>query len=203
MKPKKIYLIRHGQTDYNVRGIVQGRGVDSDLNEMGKFQAKKFFNAFKEVPFDRIYISALKRTRQSINGFIEMGLPLEVRDGLDEIDWGIKEKEKITSEENAYYHSLISAWSRGETSRRIEGGESPDDVQKRLTPVIEELKRDEGENILVCSHGRTMRILLSTLLNYPLKDMDKFLHQNLSLYLIRFTGSMFSIDLFNDHQHLR
>ena len=170
---------------------------------MGNFQARKFFEAYRDIPFDKIYVSNLKRTQQSVQGFIDLGIPYEKRPGLDEIDWGVKEKEKITSEENAYYHSLISAWNRGETNKKIQGGECPEDVQTRLWPVIEEWKSDPADTLLVCSHGRTMRILLSTLLNFSLNEMDRFLHNNLSLYLLRFSGEVFSIDLFNDLHHLR
>ena len=44
---KNIYIIRHGQTDFNVRQIVQGRGINSDLNDEGILQAKLFFEAHK------------------------------------------------------------------------------------------------------------------------------------------------------------
>lgn len=203
MNPKKIYIVRHGQTDYNLKGIVQGRGVDSDINEKGEYQARKFFESYQDIPFERVFVSALKRTRQSVSRFIDLGIPVEKRPGLDEIDWGYRELEKITSEENAYYHSLVSAWQRGETDKRIKGGESPEDVQQRLLPVIEEWRNMDFENVLVCTHGRTMRILLSTLLNYPLSEMDQFEHSNLTLYKVVLTGSIFRIDLFNDLYHLR
>ena len=52
---KEIYIIRHGQTDYNLKGIVQGRGVDSVLNETGEEQAKKFHEKYKEHDFDVVF----------------------------------------------------------------------------------------------------------------------------------------------------
>ena len=48
-KSKKIYLIRHGQTDFNLQGIVQGSGVDADLNDTGKAQADFFYEKYKTV----------------------------------------------------------------------------------------------------------------------------------------------------------
>ena len=59
---KTIYIIRHGETDYNRQGIIQGSGVDSDLNETGRIQAEKFFKAYHHIPFDKVYTSELKRT---------------------------------------------------------------------------------------------------------------------------------------------
>ena len=53
---KKIYITRHGQTDFNKKGIVQGSGVDSDLNETGRLQAEAFFKKFKDHPFDKLYV---------------------------------------------------------------------------------------------------------------------------------------------------
>ena len=60
LQHKTIYLIRHGETDYNRRGVVQGSGIDSDLNEMGRAQAMAFFQAYQHVPFAKLYISGLK-----------------------------------------------------------------------------------------------------------------------------------------------
>ncbi len=48
---KTLYIVRHGQTDLNKRGIIQGRGMDTDLNDEGRKQAAQFFNTYKSVPF--------------------------------------------------------------------------------------------------------------------------------------------------------
>ena len=88
---KTLYIVRHGQTDLNKRGIIQGRGMDTDLNDESRKQALAFFNAYKNVPFDKIYISKLKRTQQSIQRFIDLGIPYEKLAGLDELGWGIHE----------------------------------------------------------------------------------------------------------------
>ncbi|MFW5879460.1 MAG: histidine phosphatase family protein, partial [bacterium] len=61
---KTIYLIRHGQTDYNKKGIVQGSGIDASLNDLGRQQAEAFYDAYRNMPFDKIYISDLKRTKE-------------------------------------------------------------------------------------------------------------------------------------------
>jgi broad specificity phosphatase PhoE len=65
--------------------------MDTDLNNEGRKQAKQFYNAYKDVPFDKIYISELKRTQQSIQQFIDKGFPYEKLSGLDELAWGIHE----------------------------------------------------------------------------------------------------------------
>jgi broad specificity phosphatase PhoE len=76
---KTLYIVRHGQTDLNKQGIVQGRGRDTDLNDEGRKQADLFYNAYKSVPFDKVYISELKRTEQSIQQFIDLGIPVSTK----------------------------------------------------------------------------------------------------------------------------
>jgi probable phosphoglycerate mutase len=203
LRIKKIYIIRHGQTDFNLQGIVQGSGVDSSLNETGRAQARAFFDKYKDVGFDKIYTSALKRTRESVQDFIAGGIPHEPLSGLNEISWGSKEGQRITPEEDAYYHWMLKEWQRGNTSERITGGESPNDVVLRQRPALDYIMSKEDEKtILICMHGRAMRILLCELLNYPLKSMDMFEHHNLCLYQLDFTGSMFAIKKHNDKTHL-
>jgi probable phosphoglycerate mutase len=201
---KKIYIIRHGQTDYNLRGIVQGSGVNSSINEKGRLQAKAFFEAYKDIPFDKIYTSALKRTTESVQPFIDLGLPFVQMEGLNEISWGKKEGQPITLEEDAYYNWMLAQWQMGNTHERIEGGESPEDVTKRQDGAINYImSKKEESNVLICMHGRAMRILLCRLLNYPLRSMDMFEHQNLCLYQVDYTGSMFSVNKYNDTNHLK
>jgi len=72
---KEIYLIRHGETAYNRLGVVQGSGIDAELNDLGKAQAQAFYEAYQHLPFQKIYISELQRTFQSVQAFIEAGIP--------------------------------------------------------------------------------------------------------------------------------
>lgn len=204
MTSKKIYVVRHGQTDFNLQNIVQGSGVDSDLNARGQEQARLFYEAYRAVPFDKVYTSALRRTRQTVQSFIDDGLPVEALPGLNEISWGTKEGFRITPDEDAYYHHMLRRWQEGDTSLRIEEGESPDDVVIRMQPAIDLImSRPEERTVLVCMHGRAIRILLCTLLRYPLRCMDTFDHQNLCLYLLHHNGAFFTVDKYNDTTHLR
>jgi probable phosphoglycerate mutase len=203
LKNKQIYLIRHGQTDYNKQGIVQGGGIDSNLNALGRAQAEAFYQYYRYIPFDKVYTSGLKRTWQSVQQFIDAGIPWEVQAGLNEINWGYREGKAITPEEDAYYHDVIRRWQTGEDNLRIEGGESPMDVRQRQLVALDViLSRPEEETILICMHGRAMRVILTTLLHYPLSAMDMFEHHNLCLYKLHYTGSLVSVELFDDTKHL-
>lgn len=202
---KTIYLIRHGETDYNRRGVVQGSGVDSDLNDMGRAQAMAFFQAYQHVPFNKIYISGLKRTYQTAELFIELGIPYEKLTGLNEISWGVMEGKVPGNLDNEYYRNLIEAWSSGNTALQTDGGESPDQVVDRQREAINTiLSHPDEETVLVAMHGRAMRILLCWLTNRPLAEMDQFEHSNLCLYKLRYDydTETFTIELANDTSHL-
>ncbi|MGI4872227.1 MAG: histidine phosphatase family protein [Janthinobacterium lividum] len=203
MSVQHLYLVRHGQTDFNVQGIVQGSGIDSDLNDTGRRQAAQFWAAYQQVPFDRIYTSGLKRTQQSVQRFIDLGIAHEHHLGLNEISWGTREGTRITPDEDAEYAAVLAAWAIGDDHAHLSGGESPAQVAARQRPFIELLRsRPHDERVLVCMHGRALRVLLCQLLGYPLRCMDGFEHHNLGLYRLHYTGSRYTIRNFLDVSHL-
>ena len=203
MISKKIYLMRHGQTDYNLQGIVQGCGVDTSLNETGRNQAHAFFSKYKNNSFDRIYTSTLKRTVETVQPFIDNGFQYEPLDGLKEIHWGNKEGIQVDEKESSFYNQVLRSWREGRLTEKMKDGESPEDVALRLRNAFHYIleQKDEKE-ILICMHGRAMRILLCILLNYPISSMDYFPHSNTSLYQLVNTGKLTRIEKFNDLSHL-
>ncbi len=157
---KTIYIIRHGQTDFNVKQVVQGRGVNSDLNETGRRQAQAFFDKYHPVDFDVVYTSKLKRTHQTVAHFISKNIPHEIRENIDEIDWGIFEGVEHDKSLQKEYYDIIESWAKGNLTIKIEGGESAQDLADRLIPFVEEIKQSEHQSVLVCTHGRTLRVLM-------------------------------------------
>ena len=199
---KNIYIIRHGQTDFNVRQVVQGRGVNSDLNDEGIRQAKLFFKAHQEIKFDVVYTSSLKRTWQTVDSFISKKIPHLVRPEIDEIDWGIFEGVEHHPDLQKTYYDISNEWKNGNLEIKIEGGESAQDLADRLLPFIEELKQTNEQTILVCTHGRTLRVLICLLLKKDISKMDEFDHQNTCLYHLEFDGENFALIKENDVAHL-
>ena len=101
----EIYLIRHGQTDFNKVGIVQGQGVNSKLNALGRRQANQFFQAYQHIPFNLIFTSELQRTLQSVEPFLKTGLPHKIHAGLNEINWGkFEERNQVKAKEMHLKH---------------------------------------------------------------------------------------------------
>jgi len=203
MIQKTLYIVRHGQTDLNKQGIVQGRGMNTELNAEGRIQAGLFFDKYKDTPFDKIYISKLKRTQQSVQQFIDLGIPYEKLEGLDELAWGIYEGKESTPETKAVFLKILRKWTSGELDEKFENGESPNEVQARQKEALKIImSRPEDKTVLVRMHGRAMRLLLCLLNNLPLTKMDEFPHQNLVLYKIAFDGEKFEIVDFNNSIHL-
>lgn len=198
---KEIYIIRHGETDFNQLGIVQGKGVNSHINQVGRAQAMLFFEKYKSTGFEKVYTSTLKRTHQTVAPFIEMGIPHEAHAGLDEISWGVHEGKQDQDSFKEFYR-VLHEWKQGNVTLSIQDGESPIVVQNRQLEFIEDLRDAPEQKVLICSHGRAIRILLCTMLDQPLHKMDTFPHQNVSLYKLLFDGKGFTIELFNDTTHL-
>jgi broad specificity phosphatase PhoE len=204
MIQKTLYIIRHGQTDFNKQGIIQGRGINTDLNEMGRKQGAAFFNAYKEVPFDKIYISELKRTQQTIQQFIDLGIPYQKLSGLDELAWGIHEGQPSTPENRLIFKHIMTDWLEGRLDSKFEGGESPNEVQARQKEALAEIMSHPDEKtVLICMHGRAMRLFLCLLTGLPLTKMDEFPHQNVILYKVTYDGSNFEITESNNSDHLQ
>ncbi|HAS59103.1 MULTISPECIES: histidine phosphatase family protein [unclassified Algoriphagus] len=204
MNRKKIYLVRHGQTDFNLRGVVQGSGIDAPINDTGRAQAKAFFEAYQNIAFDQVYHTALIRTRQSIESFISKGIPTTALPELNEISWGDYEGTPMTPEEGEYYKHMLHQWQMGNLDYAIAGGESPNVVAERMRKGIQKILEGPGETILVCMHGRAMRIFLSLIFNYDLRYMDQFEHSNLCLYLLeQLSDGTFVLRKGNDREHLK
>ena len=200
--PQKLYILRHGQTNYNLQKIVQGRGINSDLNETGLTQAKAFFEHYKHLPFCAIYASNLKRTYQTIAHFETIGHEIKRFAELDEISWGDHEGRPLTPADKANYMQVKNDWDKGLFHISTQNGESPLDVQKRLQDFLDYLHQQKHESTLICTHGRTSRILLCMLLNQSLHEMDTHKHSNTSLAKLEWKNDKYELAFSGNVEHL-
>lgn len=199
---KQWYIIRHGETEPNRLQIIQGSGIDAPLNETGLRQARDFFAAYRHIPFDSVYTSSLIRTRQSVQAFLDTGIPHVAMKELNEISWGEKDGTRIDADEQQVYFTMVRDWKAGLLDRAFVNGESPNMVVKRLQIALLELLQRPDRLSLMCIHGRTLRILLCLLTETPLQEMEKFLHSNLSLYVLSLLNGKWEIEIRNDTTHL-
>ncbi len=200
---KTIYIIRHGETDYNKKGIIQGSGIDSNLNDTGRKQADQFYKAYHHIPFDKIYTSELKRTQQSVEQFTKNSIPMQVLSELNEINWGKFEGLKGSPDSFKEYKAMTEDWKSGLLDRAVEGGETPNALQRRQKVGLDKIiNQKEETTILIAMHGRAMRSFLCLLTQTPLQRMDKFKHNNLCLYVVEYDGNTFKIAEQNCSKHL-
>ena len=201
-----LYIIRHGETEMNRQGIVQGCGVDSELNHIGQKQARLFYQYYKNIHFDFIITSNLKRTHQTVEPFILRGTHRDwiKKPELNEISWGIHEGKAGDNATKENYHQLMKDWDSGVYETRIEGGESAAELYNRVSQVVDFIKDThfEKKNILICTHGRTLLCLLTILHGHPLSMMNKFRHQNTCLYKVHYVDGEFIFETENDVRHL-
>lgn len=194
-----IYLIRHGETDLNKAGIVQGKHTDTSLNSIGYLQADCFYETYRHISFDRIYTSTLKRTQQTVEKFIQAGIPWLPHAGLDELSWGVYDGKKHVDE----VQDLIESWKQGDLSRKFEQGENPLELKERQLLALTDIVQNRADkNILICMHGRAMRVFLCLLLDRPLSEMESFHHTNTGLYILRSNGKDYQILDANNTAHL-
>jgi probable phosphoglycerate mutase len=203
---KIIYLIRHGQTEFNKQSMVQGRGIDSNLNDTGIWQAETFFAKYNQIPFDRVITSSLKRTHQTVRKFIDSGIPWIPSNGFDEFDWGSYEGKSFETGSNSFYKHMIESWQKGDLHVKSPQGESPLDVKKRLETAFNELTTQfSDENIwLICMHGRAMRLFLTMLTGQSPSEMETFEHSNTCLYVLERGKNTenYEIKISNNTDHL-
>jgi broad specificity phosphatase PhoE len=184
-----FYFIRHGETELNRQGIVQGSGVDSDLNDLGRAQAHLFYQKYQHVPFDLVIISTLKRTAQTAHFFLEDGTPSIKTALINEIHWGEHEGKPPSVARRADFSNTVNSWRAGDYTARTSNGESAGELAARLTEfklLVENLDAATHKNVLVVSHGRTLRVMMCVLCNEPLSNMEHYEHSNTGLFLLQF-----------------
>src|SRR5690606_11711360 len=123
-----------------------------------------------------------------------IGLPSEQLAGLDEIGWGIYEGKEQTAEIMEGFADLTERWRMGELDRSVEGGETPNQLVTRQREALAHiLSRRDEKTILICMHGRAMRVFLCLLIDRDIASMDDFPHMNTALYKVHYNGRAFSI----------
>ncbi len=195
----KLYIIRHAETEYNRKGIIQGSEVDSDINDVGESQANSFYEYYKNINFDKIYVSDLKRTFQTIRRFTEKGSSYEKLKEFNEISWGVNQGKSDDLED---YARLIDTWLAGNLDNKFEEGESPNEMSVRLVKGFNKVLDDDHDTVLLCIHGRALRILLSKIIDNDLTKMDKYVHSNTGLYILEYKNDKYEILGSNLRNHL-
>ena len=202
MQHKEIYLIRHGETDFNKLGIVQGCGVDTSLNANGVYQSQAFYRYYKSIPFDAVIHSNLARSKETVRPFIQDGLkPFEMPE-IREISWGVYEGQPYTNEMRTAYKNMIESWDQDQLDARLDGGESAAELMSRVYRAIELLYALPHKKLLVCSHGRTIRAMMCAFQDLHPRQMETFQHENTGLFRMEYKYGDLKVHTLNDLRHL-
>uniref|UniRef100_A0A803Y755 6-phosphofructo-2-kinase domain-containing protein n=1 Tax=Meleagris gallopavo TaxID=9103 RepID=A0A803Y755_MELGA len=200
VQPRTIYLCRHGESEFNLKGKIGG---DSGLSNRGKkfAQALNKFVEEQNLKDLKVWTSQLKRTIQTAEA---LQLPYEQWKALNEIDAGVC--EEMTYEEIRDQHpEEFALRDQDKYYYRYPSGESYQDLVQRLEPVIMELERQE--NVLVICHQAVMRCLLAYFLDKSADEMPYLkcpLHTVLKLtpvaYGCRVESISLNIEAVNTHR---
>ena len=193
----KLYLIRHGETDYNNALRFQGQ-TDIPLNRKGIEQAEKAAAFFRDIPLQAIYTSTLiraKTTAEIIAGV--KGMELQETDALREMSFGIWENMNSKDIQKKYAKEWKDFFS-SPPNTTIPQGESMSDVQKRAYPTVQEIldRYPEGDVAFV-AHGGIIRVLICTMLGLDLNRAWHLHVGNASITCFYYWGRSYTLDYAN------
>jgi uncharacterized phosphatase len=177
-----VAFIRHGQTDWNRDGLLQGSS-DIPLNDTGRAQARDAFMTLRSRPWDAVVSSPLKRARETAY-IIAQGLEIPLGPaypGLVERDYG--------SLEGTSAAAAIERWP----DREYPGAESLDEVAARGEAALAAIVNDmpDGAVLVVC-HGTIIRYTVARLAGRPVPGID-----NGSISLLRFDDGAWRVATVN------
>ena len=204
---KTLYIVRHGETEWNKIGRYQGI-TNVPLNENGIAQAKACGNALKDVHFDRILSSDLSRalvTAETIRGNRQLEIKTDER--LREINFGDWEKLLFTEIEERW-PGLIDQMYRRPDIVKVPNGESFQEVQDRAWSAVSDFlnENNEEETILITCHGGTIRTILCKLLDISISHCWNFSQGNTAINRVFYNGMGESdhniLNLLNDTAHV-
>jgi len=160
-----FFLVRHGETEWNVERRIQGWS-DSPLTPVGRAQAEVHGRLLATHGIDRVLASPLGRTKQTVAPIVrETKVAAEYDPRLREVcmgEWSGRTSQEIQS-------SCAEQWQArldDPEGYRPPNGENRLDVKRRVAPLLEELNNAPHDQIVLVSHGITIRVLLELLLGY-------------------------------------
>jgi broad specificity phosphatase PhoE len=198
----KLILVRHAETYWNEQRRVQGGGSDVELNEAGLKQATKLVSFLKNENIDAVVSSPLKRalvTAQIIAS--QHQLPVEIHDGLKEINVGELEGLALSSLSITFSQLLMQWWQGG--SERLPGGESFVELQERCWGAVEPLlaKYETGTVVIISHYFVTLAIIFKAL-DLPLEYLAKFRVDLGGVSILEFEDYGARLLKFNDTSYL-
>lgn len=166
-----LYIIRHGRTDWNDLYKLQGSN-DIPLNEVGRAQATKASQEYKDIHFDICYCSPLCRAQETAHILLEeRDVPIVTDNRLREMCFGEYEGAQGVFEHPEW--PIYKFFKDPENYETVSGAESFDELFTRVKEFLYECvypQLEEGKDILIVGHGAMNSALVSVVKDIPLKD---------------------------------
>ena len=177
----RIYLARHGQTEWNAAGRMQG-SADIPLNEKGRAQARELAARLASVPLDAIYSSTLQRSRQTADAF-KGRAPIHVLAGLDEQSVGAF--VGVTRDERDRARRESFDRRQKDPDDTLDGGESANQHLARVKAALQAVRDAHPRgSVLVVGHGGTNEKILQTLLGLDHQEASAIDQANDEVYVL-------------------
>ncbi|UQS82082.1 histidine phosphatase family protein [Bombilactobacillus folatiphilus] len=160
-----LYIVRHGQTDTNKTGKMNGAGTDLPLNDQGIQQVKTLKASLDMNQIDALYTSPLQRAVQTAQILSQEQLPLQIDERLREIDYGDWDGQDEHWLQT-HYPQVFDAWGYStEEYTKYSTGESYAHLGQRLLAFEQDLiKNNPHQKVLLVCHGTVGRVLVQRLL---------------------------------------
>ena len=174
----RLYITRHGETEWNLQGRVQG-SKDSDLTNKGKEQATKLRKYLEGTSIDVIFSSSSGRAYNTARIIAEnREIDIIKSDGLKEMHLGIWEGKSFDSIKEDYKEMHETFWNKPHLLKEFPG-ETFDDFRKRVVgTVLQIVEEHEGKKIMIVAHALVLKILMSYFEERPLEKLfdEHFMH---------------------------
>ncbi len=194
----RLILIRHGQTDWNLKKRYSGN-LNVDLNQEGRRQAKKLHKRLKKEKIDKIYVSDRKRAIQTAAIIFKAAEAKKVA-GLREVHFGIF--EGLTYKELMKRHPLVyKQWLKDPYSIKIPKSESLKEFKNRIVRAIKKIVvLNKNKTAAVVCHGGAISIFINHI--FKSKDFWKQIPRSASISIVEYKRGKAKIKLFDDVSHL-
>jgi probable phosphoglycerate mutase len=197
-----LLLIRHGESEWNRVGRVQGY-KNSRLSELGITQSKRLRRRLRAESIDHIVSSTAGRALETCRHAVGAKADVEMCDRLREINLGIWEGKKIAYLRRKYPRE-VETWYSKPSRLRIEGGETMRAFRRRIAREMTRIRGEhEDETVAIFTHGGVICSYLTYVLGLKLDDMWSFKIKNGSLTTIIFPNDRPRIELLGCVDHLR
>lgn len=179
----RLFIVRHGETDWNVQGRFQGK-QDTQLTAHGLAQADRVAAYLAGHEFEAVVSSPLKRALDTANKIAALAPHRELATdpSFKEIDHGDWEG-RTADEVRAAWPELLAQWHREPASVKMpgDGGESLADVRDRVMPAVDALRTRYSGDVLLSTHDAVIKVMLCSFFDAPLSSFWRFQVANCSL----------------------